>query len=147
MADPISIKNSVSSLNGCGMGPLLFLVSPCFRETVVVTCKLGSLLCSLDNLLQKNVIIFFLENQISKWHSFEKRAIFDLLFNFFSYQGKLQKFLWHVSHSHTYMYFAHPIDFFALPILKKIRNYQVWFLFGIRPGVDSYSRHFGTINK
>ena len=46
------------------------------------------------------------------------------------------------------MYFAHPIDFFfALPILKKIRIYQVWFLFGMIPGVDSYSRHFGTINK
>ena len=45
------------------------------------------------------------------------------------------------------MYFAHPIDFFALPILKKIWIYQVWFLFGMIPGVDSYSRHFGTINK
>ena len=29
-------------LNGCGMGPLLVLVSPCFRETVVVTWKIGS---------------------------------------------------------------------------------------------------------
>ena len=42
------------------------------------------------------------------------------------------------------MYFAHPVDFFALPILKKIQIYQVWFLFGMSPGVDSYSRHFGT---
>ena len=33
------------------------------------------------------------------------------------------------------MYFAHPIDFFALPILTKIRIYQVWFLFGMIPGV------------
>ena len=74
-------------------------------------------------------------------------AIFDLLFTFFSYQGKLQKFLQHISHSHTYTYFAHPIDFFALPILKKIRIYQVRFLFGMSPGVDSYSRHFDTINK
>ena len=32
---------------------------------------------------------------------------------------KLQKFLQHISHSHTYTYFAHPIDFFALPVLKK----------------------------
>ena len=32
---------------------------------------------------------------------------------------KLQKFLEHISHSHTYMYFAHPIDFFTLPIFKK----------------------------
>ena len=51
------------------------------------------------------------------------------------------------------MYFAHPIDFFALPIKKKkkkkkkTRTYQVWFLFGMSPGVDSYSRHFETINK
>ena len=44
------------------------------------------------------------------------------------------------------MSFAHPIDFFALPILKKIRIYQVWFLFGMSPGVDSYSRLFETIS-
>ena len=30
------------------MGPLLVLASPCFRENVVVTCKIGSFLCSLD---------------------------------------------------------------------------------------------------
>ena len=44
------------------MGQWLVLVSPCFRENVVATCKIGSVLCSLDNLLQKNVIVlFFLE--------------------------------------------------------------------------------------
>ena len=63
----------VVRFNGCGMGPWLVLVSPCFRENVVVTCKIGSFLCSLDNLLQKNVIVFFFENQISKWRSFEKK--------------------------------------------------------------------------
>ena len=53
-----------------------------------------------------------------------------------------------VSHSHTYMYFAHAVDFFALPIfLKKIQIYHVWFLFGVIPGVDSYLSHFETINK
>ena len=106
-------------LKGCGMGTLFVLVSPCFRENVVVTCKIGSFLCSLNNLLQKNVIIFFFGNQISKWRSFEKRAIFDLLFTFFSHQGKLQKFLQHISHSHTYMYFAHPIDLFCLTNFEK----------------------------
>ena len=103
------------------MGPLLVLVSPCFRENVVVTCKIGSFLCSLDNLLQKNVIFFF-ENQISKWRSFEKRAIFDLLFTFFSYQGKLQKFVQHVSHSHTYCILLTLLTFLALPILNKNTN-------------------------
>ena len=38
-------------LKGCGMGPWLVLVSPCFRENVVVTCKIGSFLYSLDDLL------------------------------------------------------------------------------------------------
>ena len=111
---------------------------------------MGSFLCSLDNLLQKNIIVFFFGNQVSKWLSFEKKkAVFDLLFTFFRYRTKekLQKFLQHISRSHTYMYFAHPIDFFALPILKIIQIYQVWFLFGVIPGVDSYSRHFVTINK
>ena len=51
-----------ASLKGCGMGPWLVLVSPCFRENVVATCKIGSFLCSLDNLLQKNVIVFFFGN-------------------------------------------------------------------------------------
>ena len=64
------------------MGPLLVLVSPCFKENVVVTCIIGSFVCSLVNLLQKNVIVFFIENQISKWGLFDKRAIFDLLFTF-----------------------------------------------------------------
>ena len=76
---------------GCGMGPWLVLVSPCFRENVVATCKIGSFWCSLDNLLQKNVIVLFFGNQLSKSRSFEKRAIFDLLFTFFSHQGKVTK--------------------------------------------------------
>ena len=126
----------------------LFLF-PLVRENVIATCKIGSFLCSLDNLSQKKVIVFFFGNQISKWRSFEKRAIFDLIFTFLVTREKLQKFLQHISHSHTYTYFAHPIDFFVLPILKKkkIRIYQVWFLFGMIPGVDSHSRHFWTINK
>ena len=128
------------------MGPWLVLVSPCFRKNVVAKCKIGSFLCSLDNLFQNNVIVLIFGNQISKWRSFEKRAIFDLLFTFFSYQGKVTK----IPSAHislTYTHFAHPIDFFCLPNLKKIRIYQIRFLFGMSPGVDSYSRHFGTINK
>ena len=47
------------------MGPLLVLVSP-FREKVIVTCKILSCLCSLDNFLLKNVVVFFFGNQILK---------------------------------------------------------------------------------
>ena len=71
------------------MGPWVVLVSPSFRENVAATSKIGSFLYSLDNLLQKSVIVFSFGNQISKWRSFEKRAIFDLLFTFFSHQGKV----------------------------------------------------------
>ena len=105
-------------------------------------------LCSLDNLLQKNVIVLF-GNQISKWRAHLKKGPFLTYFSHFLVtREKLQKFLQHICHSHTYTYFDHPFDFFALPILKKKnRIYQIRFLFGMIPGVDSYSRHFGTINK
>ena len=43
----------IKLLKGCGMGPLLVFVSPCFRENVVVTCKIGSFLCSLDIYFRK----------------------------------------------------------------------------------------------
>ena len=106
------------------MGPLLVLVSPCFRENVVVTCQIGSFLCSLDNLLQKNVIVFFFENQILKWRSFEKRLFLTYFSQLLVTRGKLQKFLQHISHSHTCILLT-LLTFFALPILKKIRIYQV----------------------
>ena len=85
------------------MGPWLVLVFPCFREHVVATCKILSFLCSLDNLLQKNVIVFFFGNQISKWRSYEKRAILTYFSPFLVTREKLQKILQHICHSHTYM--------------------------------------------
>ena len=123
--------------------------SPCFRENVVATCKIGSFLCSLDNLLQKNVIVFFFGNQISKWRSFEKKGLFSTYFSpFFSQQGKVTKIpSAHISLTYIHIFCSPYCLFFALPILKKIRIYQVRFLFGMSPGVNSYSPHFGTINK
>ena len=38
----LGTKYNVGAFNGCGMGPLIVLVSPCFRENVVGTCKIGS---------------------------------------------------------------------------------------------------------
>ena len=97
------------------MCTLFVLISPCFRENVVVTCKIGSFFCSLDYLLQKNVSFFFclfcffiIKFQNS---THLEKAIFDLLFTFFSHQGKVSK----IPSAHislTYMYLAHPIDFF-----------------------------------
>ena len=137
-----------TTLKGCGMGPWLVLVSPCFRENVVATCKIGSFLCNLDNLLPKNVIVFFFGNQISDWRPFEKRAIFDLLFTFFSHQGKVVKISTaHISLTYIHVFCSPYWLFLPYQFWKKIRIYQVRFLFGMSPGVDSYSRHFGTINK
>ena len=109
------------------MGPWLVLVSPCFRENVVATCKIGSFLCSLDNLLQKNVIVFFFGNQISKWRSFAKRAFFfDLLFTILitreSYKNSFSTYLTHI---HTRILIT--LLTFCLTNFEKIRIYQVRF--------------------
>ena len=128
------------------MGPLLVLVCPCFRENVIVTCKIVSFLCSLDNFLLKNVIIFFFGNQISKWHSFEKRVIFDLgpTFHLFWSPGERHKnsFSRYLTYIHVFCSFY----WLLLPyqFCKKLRIYHVWFLFGVNPGVDSFLHHFGN---
>ena len=129
------------------MGPWLVLVSPCFRKNLVATCKIGPFLCSLDNLLQKNVIVLFLEVKFQNGAHLKKRLFLTYFSHFLVTTGKLQKFLLHISQTHTYTYFAHPIDFFCLTNFEKTRIYQVRFLFGMSPGVDSYPRHFGTLNK
>ena len=135
-----SLKHiSCQIFKGCGMGPWLVLVSPCFRENVVATCKIGSFLYSLDNILQKNVIVSFLEIKFQHGAHLKK----GLFLTYFSYflvtREKLQKFLQHISHSHTYTYFAHPIDFFCLTNFEKNTNLSgtvslwyeswCWFLF------------------
>ena len=52
-------------IKGRVMGPLLVFVSPCFRENVIVTCKIVPFLCSLDNFLLKNVIaVFFWKSNV-----------------------------------------------------------------------------------
>ena len=113
----------------------LFLFPLAFRENVVVTCKIGSFLCNLNNLLQKKSNCFLFWKSNPKWRSFEKkRLVLTYFSHFFVTREKLQKFLQDISHSHTYMYFAHPTDFFALPILKKKYEFirycfsLVWFL-------------------
>ena len=95
----------MTHLKGCGMGPWLVLVSSCFRENVVATCKIGSFLCSLDHLLQKNVIVLFFGNLISRWRSFEKRAIFYLLFTFSIPQRKVTKIpSAHISNTYIHIF-------------------------------------------
>ena len=130
------------------MGPWLVLVSPCFRENVVATCKIGSFLCSLDNLLQKNVIVHFLEIKFQNGAHLKKGLFLTCFSHFLVTREKNYKnsFSTYLKRIHTRSLLT-LLTYFALPILKKIRIYQVRFLFGMSPGVDSYSPHFGTINK
>ena len=83
------------------MGPPLVLVSRCFRENVVVTCKIGSLLCSLGNLLEESIIVFFFGNHISKWRSFEKKKAILTYFSHSlgtreSYKNSFSTYLTHI---------------------------------------------------
>ena len=39
------------------------------------------------------------------------------------------------------------MTFFVFSILQNLQTYQIWFLFGVTPGVDFYPRHFEAINK
>ena len=112
---PHVVQNCIKE---CGMGPCLVLISPCFRENVVATCKLGSFLCSLDNFLQKK----FLEIKFQNGAHLKKGLFLTYFSQFFVTRVKLQKFLQHISHSHTYTYFAHPIDFKCLTNFEQNTN-------------------------
>ena len=101
------------------MGSWLVLVSPCFRKNVVATFKTGSILCSLDNLLQQNVLLSFSEIKFKNGAHLKKGLFLTYFSHFLFTREKLQIFLQHISHSHTYTYFAHPIDFFCLTNFEK----------------------------
>ena len=94
---------------------------------------------------EHGMICIATSNQISNWRSFEKRVIFDLLFKYFSHQGNNTKIISaHISLTYIHV-FCSPCWLFCLTILQKIHH--VWFLFGENPCVNSYSSHFGAINK
>ena len=88
---------------GCGMGPWLVLVSLRFRENVVATCKIGSFLCSLDNLPQENVIVlFFFEIKFQNGAHLKKGLFLTYFSHFLVTTEKLQKILHHIPQTHTY---------------------------------------------
>ena len=87
-----------------------------------------SFLCSLDTLLQKNVIVFSFGNQISKMALIWKKGYFWPTFH----QGKVSK-IPSARISLTYIHvFCSPYQlYFALPIVKKYEFFRygyVWFL-------------------
>ena len=92
-------------------------------------------LCSLDNLLQKNVIVFFFFEIKFQNGAYLKKGLFLTHFSHFlvtreSYKNSFSTYLTHI---YTRILLT-LLTFFALPILKKIRIYQVRFLFGMSPG-------------
>ena len=68
-----TLKPHILSIKGRVVGPLLVLICPYFRKNEIITRKIVSFLCSLDNFLLKNVTLFIFGNHISKWRSFEKK--------------------------------------------------------------------------
>ena len=113
LANTHTLLRGVEWIHGLFLFPLVQV-----RENVVATCKIGSFLCSLDNLLQENVFVLFFGNQISKWRSFEKWAIFDLVFTFSSHQGKVTKLL----SAHVLLTYIHVFCSPYQPFLP----YQFW---------------------
>ena len=104
------------------MGPWLVLFSPCFSKNVVAISKIGSFLCSIDNLLQKNVIVLFLEIKFQNGAHL-KKGLFLTYFSHFlvtreSYKNSFSTYLTHI---HTRILLT-LLTFFALPILKKKMN-------------------------
>ena len=101
------------------MGPLLAPVCPCFRENVIVTCKIVSFLCSLDNFLLKNVIIFFLEIKFQNGVHLKKGLFLTYFSHFLVNREKTQNsFSTYLTYIHNFSPCS--LTFFALPILPKL---------------------------
>ena len=73
----------------------------------------------LKNLLQKNVVVLFFGNQISKWRSFEKKGLFLTYFSHFLVTGKSEKIpSAHISNTYTHVYCS-PYWLFCLTNFEK----------------------------
>ena len=111
--------NNKGNIKGCGMGPWLVLVFPCFRENVVATCKIVSFLCSLDNLLQKNVLFSFLEIKFQMALIWKKRLFLTYLSHFLVTRENYKKFLsTYLTHTHTRILLT-LLTFFCLTNFEK----------------------------
>ena len=125
------------------MGSLLV-----FRENWIFTSKIVSCVCvcSLDNRLMKNVVIFLSGNFIVVL--ILKRATFYLLSTFYSPMKRHKSFFFFEAHiSLTYIIFCSPYYLFCLTKLQKQHIYHVWLFYGVTLGVDSHLCHFGAINS
>ena len=85
-----------------------------------VPIQIGGDMLYISSTLIK-VMLFISWNPISLyWEGILIHTVFQFLYTSdLISEGKLQKILQHISHSHAYVYFAHPDAFFALPIKKQ----------------------------
>ena len=115
------------------MGPWLVLVSPCFRENVDATCKIWSFCVVKIIYFRKNVIVcFFVCFFLIKFQNgahLKKGLFLTYFLHFVVTREKLQKFLQHISHSHTYTYICSTIDFFCLTYSHLHRKFEAYILF------------------
>ena len=98
-----TLEASLDCLWGGEWVHCLFLFPLVLGKNVVVTCKIESFLCSLDNLPQKNVIVVFvfLEIKFQNGPHLKKELFLTNFSNFLVTRERLQKFLQHISHLHT----------------------------------------------
>ena len=116
----------------------LFLFPLVLGKMYLSHAKLGTsvFLCSLDNLLQKNVIVLFLEIKFQNGAHLKNGLLLTYFTHFPVTREKLQKFLQHISHSHT----VRILLTLLTTNFEKNTNLSGTVM---SPGVDSYSHHFG----
>ena len=123
------------------MGPLLVLVSPCFWENVVVTCKIGSFLCSLDNFHPKKLLSFFWRKQSKncfllgksyiKMALIWKKGNFWPTFHIFKLPGKVTKIpSAHISFTYIHV-FCSPYWLFCLTNFDQKKNTNLSGMFSL----------------
>ena len=103
----------------------LFLFPFVLGKMKLSHAKLCLFLCSYIIYFRKTLLFSFLEIKFQNCAHLKKGLFLTYFSHILVTRKKLQIFLQHISHSHTYMHFAHSIDFFfffffALLILKKI---------------------------
>ena len=131
----------------------LFLFLPAERKCVWLSlCKIvQSVLCSLDWFSSEKCIfvclfVCFLEIQFQK-RPFEERVFFSLL-NTHLVTRKNTKNSFSTCLTYILSYLLALFATYYMPFhFAKLQIHHVWFLFGVTDGVNSWTRHFGAINK
>ena len=110
----------------------------------------GICVCIIHIINLKNVIVFFFGRFEFQRGAHLKKKYKRPTFHFFFHQEKT-KILQHISYRYKQAFFSQ-YRLCCLPNLQRTKNkakyanYHAWFLFAPTPGVDSFSRYFGTVH-